>query len=43
MKADFDYDVLGNISDKLTHISETLDKHLVERKKANLALGVREK
>ncbi len=37
MMDDFDYDVLGNISDKLTHISETLEKLLAEQQKANLA------
>ena len=36
MMDDFDYDVLGNISDKLSHISETLEKLLAEQQKANL-------
>ena len=37
MMDDFDYDVLGNISDKLSHISEILEKLLAEQQKANLA------
>ena len=37
MKDDFSYDVFENISDKLTHISETLEKLLAEQQKANLA------
>lgn len=37
MRDDLDYDVLGNISDKLTHISEILEKLLAEQQKANLA------
>lgn len=34
---DFDCDVLENINDKLSHISETLEKLLAEQQKANLA------